>query len=71
MVRMPESVETVGDVAFYGCENLQTVTVNGMKTTFGDYAFSECAPNLVIKAHSNSTASAYAEKLDYNFTATN
>lgn len=39
---LPEGLATIGDLAFYGCENLTAVTVPASVTRIGDYAFAEC-----------------------------
>ena len=44
-INIPNSVTTIGDLAFAGCSNLTTVTIseNSQLTTIGDYAFYYCS----------------------------
>ena len=42
---IPEGYVTIGDYAFYGCENLERVVLPSTLTTIGKMAFSAC-PNL-------------------------
>lgn len=39
---MPEGLTAIGDLAFYGCENLTAVTVPASVTRIGAYAFAGC-----------------------------
>lgn len=39
---IPDSVATVGDSAFYGCDNLTSVTIPNSVTTIGESAFAHC-----------------------------
>ena len=39
---VPNIVTTIGDSAFYDCDNLTSVTIGNSVTTIGDYAFCEC-----------------------------
>ena len=39
---IPNSVTTIGDRAFYNCDNLASVTVPDSVTIIGEYAFSNC-----------------------------
>ena len=41
-ISIPETVEQIGNDAFYGCKNLKTVTMPGKLTRIGVRAFSEC-----------------------------
>ena len=63
-------VTTIGSDAFYYCSKLASVTIPNSVTTIGDYAFQDCiklkniffdgkAPNIVGRAFSNVTATAY------------
>ena len=40
---IPNSVTTIGDCAFYGCESLTSVTIPDSVTSIGDYAFRYCS----------------------------
>jgi hypothetical protein len=40
---IPDSYQTIGESAFYGCENLTDVKLPASLTTIGIYAFSNCA----------------------------
>lgn len=39
---LPEGLTSVGDLAFYGCENLTAVAIPGSVTRIGAYAFAGC-----------------------------
>ena len=39
---IPNSVETIGDSAFDGCESLVSVTIPGSVKSIGSYAFYDC-----------------------------
>ena len=39
---LPESVESVGDYAFYGCKNLETITIPKNTAYIGKMAFADC-----------------------------
>ncbi len=41
-ITIPDSVITIGEIAFYGC-SLTTVTIGNSVTTIGDRAFSRCS----------------------------
>ena len=41
-VRIPDSVEFIGDCAFRGCTGLTSVTIPDSVTAIGDYAFYDC-----------------------------
>ena len=41
-VKLPESVETIGDQAFYGCTKLESIEFGENVTTIGDNAFNGC-----------------------------
>ena len=40
---IPESVTSIGDFAFYGCDALQSITIPNSVTSIGEYAFENCA----------------------------
>lgn len=42
-LELPQGLTTVGDLAFYGCEDLLVVNIPDSVTRIGDYAFAECA----------------------------
>lgn len=44
-----EGVTAIGYAAFWGCENLESITIPASVTTFGDDVFKNC-PKLVISA---------------------
>ena len=46
---IPNSVETIGDNAFYECTSLTEVTIPNSVETIGDFAFSECTALAVVK----------------------
>lgn len=39
---IPPSTESIGDFAFYGCDNLTTITIPAKVTSIGDHAFAGC-----------------------------
>ena len=39
---IPDSVTSIGDRAFYGCQNLTQVTIPGFVTSIGNHAFCDC-----------------------------
>ena len=39
---IPDSVTTIGKVAFYHCDALESITIPDNVTTIGEYAFSDC-----------------------------
>lgn len=41
-IELPDGMTSVGDLAFYECENLSTVVLPDTVTKIGDYAFSGC-----------------------------
>ena len=40
---IPQSTESIGDYAFYGCRNLSSVIIPSKVTSIGNYAFSGCS----------------------------
>ena len=40
---IPDSVTSIGNLAFYGCSGLTSVTVGNSVTSIGDYAFYDCS----------------------------
>lgn len=41
-IEIPESVTTIGNMAFYGCENIQSITLPSGTTYLGESVFSNC-----------------------------
>ena len=41
-INLPDSVTTISDKAFTGCQKLKTVSLPATLKTIGDYAFSDC-----------------------------
>ena len=41
-VNLPNSLTSIGKLAFLGCTNLASITIPSQVTTIGNYAFSEC-----------------------------
>ena len=41
-VVIPNSITTIGDYAFYSCDNLTNITIPNSVTTIGNYAFGVC-----------------------------
>ena len=70
-VEIPASVETIGDAAFAGSNNLNTVTVNSQApATLGDYTFMQISSNPIlyvpkgyVSAYQNSEWSEYFKKI--------
>lgn len=54
-VSLPSGLTSVGDLAFYGCEELTAVTLPDSVTRVGDYAFAECAELLTVRLGSGVT----------------
>ena len=52
-------MKSIGDYAFYGCENLKEIVIPDSVKRIGDSAFDDCK-NLKIKAHKGSYAEQYA-----------
>ena len=53
---IPESVESIGDRAFYNCDNLSSVVISGNTTSIGNSVFGSC-DNLEIVNIPNSVTS--------------
>ena len=70
-VTIPDSVTSIGDIAFYGCENLTSITIPNSITSIGDIAFEAC-PSLISITIPNSVTSIginpfnYCKKLKIN-----
>ena len=70
-VTIPDSVTSIGDIAFYGCENLTSITIPNSITSIGDFAFEAC-PSLISITIPNSVTSIginpfnYCKKLKIN-----
>lgn len=41
-ITLPESIETIGSGAFYGCSELKNVSISSGLTSIGSFAFAEC-----------------------------
>ena len=50
---IPDSVTSIGDLAFAGCESLTSVEIPDSVTSIGDYAFSGCNKLKTIEASSS------------------
>lgn len=61
-VEIPDTVTSVGNGAFLGCESLQSVTIPDGVTSIGEAAFDDCSKDLVIHCAKNSCAEEYAAK---------
>lgn len=48
VVELPDGLTSIGDLAFYGCENITTVRIPKEVTSIGDYAFMQCKQLLVV-----------------------
>lgn len=49
--KIPDSVTTIGENAFYGCESLQSIGVPDSVTEIGDWAFCGCKSLQIIHMH--------------------
>lgn len=67
-VTIPNSVISISERAFVGCDNLQSITIPGSVTSIGDEAFEFCSA-LTIYAPAGSIAEQYAKKYDIPFVA--
>ena len=47
-ITIPNSVTSIGDNAFYGCNSLTSITIPDSVTSIGEYAFRDCI-NLISK----------------------
>ena len=45
---LPDSLTYIGNNAFYGCENLVSVTFGKNLQTIGDYAFADCGESVIF-----------------------
>ena len=76
-VTVPESISSIGESAFAGCENLGTITIENPDCVIFDSAYTICNGfdaesgepffNGTIYGYEGSTAQAFAEKYGYNF----
>ena len=60
-VKIPDSVKTIEDSAFFGCINLKTITIPKSVKTIGKDAFEGYHKNLTIKTPKGSAAAKYAK----------
>lgn len=65
-VNLPESVKSVGSLAFEGCENLLEITILNDDIEIDPSAFSG-VENITIKAYKGSAAKDFADEYDYDF----
>ena len=76
-VTVPESISSIGESAFAGCENLSTLTIQNPDCEIFDSAYTICNGfdeesgepffNGTIYGYEGSTAQAFAEKYGYSF----
>jgi hypothetical protein len=68
-INLPATVKTVGAMAFYRCDALAKVTVNGSDTQLDDSAFSRCYnEKLTFYVVDSSPALDYAKAKGYAYT---
>jgi len=65
-VTIPNSVTSIGDRAFWGCESLTSVTIPNSVTSIGSSAFWSC-DNVTIYGSTGSEAERYAKKNGIKF----
>ena len=41
-INLMPGIITIGNYAFYGCSNIESIRMEGNVTTIGDYAFAKC-----------------------------
>ena len=68
-VILPDTVTSIGWFAFYGCANLQSVTVGASVSTIGYAAFDGCPKTMTIYGAVNSYAEKYAMSYGLQFRA--
>lgn len=66
-MNFPNSVTSIGDFAFYGCEDLESVSLPNSVTSISHNAFSYC-PNPTITVERNSYAAQYCKKHHLTYT---
>ena len=66
-ITIPKNVTVIGNRAFAYCEALTHVTIMNGSVDIAQTAFFGCGKNLVIRAHSNSSAEKYAADNSLNF----
>ncbi len=65
-IEIPETVETIGELAFIDCTLLQTAVIRNPNLVFGDRVFSGCG-DVTLIAPATSTARAYAKANIHTF----
>ncbi len=59
-IEIPDSVTSIGDIAFYSCDSLSSVTIGNSVTSIGDYAFEYCDSLTSITIPSSVTSIGYS-----------
>ncbi len=69
-INIPDSVTSIGDFAFYGCDNLTTMTLskNIRKNSSGGYLFSGC-PLTNVTVNGEMSDPSFIDHFDYNTNA--
>ncbi len=60
IIRIPDSVTSIGEWAFSGCSSLQQINIPDSVTSIGDYAFSGCSSLKQIDVPDSVTSIGYS-----------
>ncbi len=68
-IKIPNSVTTIGELAFSTCDSLTSIEIPNSVATIGDSAFDGCGSDLVIKGESGSYAQSFSSSHGIRFVA--